>query len=156
MLDAFDVKILRTWQTRGDIGPVQMAEVINLSASQCSRRMQRLRQDGYVVATRVILDPARINIGIFAYVMLKMTSHSPRSAESFRTKMLAIDEVIECQKLAGSADMILKVATHDLDSFNRLLTKQILGAAEVSTAQSSIILENEKSTTNLPLDYAIG
>ena len=156
MLDRYDIKILSTWQECGDVGPVEMGEIINLSASQCSRRMQRLRKEGYAKAVRVILDPAKIGIGITAYVLLTMESHAPEAAEAFRQRVQQLDEILECQKLTGAADMILKVATRDLATFNLLLTHQILGAPEVATAQSSIILEEAKSTTSLPLRFALG
>ena len=134
MLDRFDVRILEIWQERGDIGPLEIAEHVHLSASQCSRRMQRLRKEGYVRAERVVLDPAKVGVGISAYVLLTMKSHSPEAAEAFRKRVLGLDEVLECQSLTGAADMILKVATKDLVTFNHLLTKQLLGAPEVATA----------------------
>ena len=155
MLDRFDVRILEIWQERGDIGPLEIAEHVHLSASQCSRRMQRLRKEGYVRAERVVLDPAKVGVGISAYVLLTMKSHSPEAAEAFRERVLGLDEVLECQSLTGAADMILKVATRDLVTFNHLLTKQLLGAPEVATAQSSIILEDSKSTTSLPPRFAL-
>lgn len=156
MLDRYDLKILQTWQERGDAGPVEMAQIVNLSVSQCSRRMQQLRKEGYVLAVRAVLDPGKIGIGISAYVLLTMKSHAPEAAEAFRQRVLELDEVLECQKLTGEADMILKIATRDLESFNHLLSHELLGSAEVATAQSSIILENSKSTTGLPLDFALG
>ena len=155
MFDRYDVKILETWQERGDIGPVDMSQFVHLSVSQCSRRMQQLRNAGYARAVRVALDPAKIGIGISAYILLTMKSHAPDAADSFRKRVLELDEVLECQKLTGAADMILKVATHDLESFNHLLTQRILGAPEVATAQSSIILEDVKSTSSLPLRFAL-
>jgi DNA-binding Lrp family transcriptional regulator len=151
MLDRFDLKILETWQVRGDIGPVEMSEIVALSASQCSRRMQQLRKDGYIRAFRAVLDPAKLGVGISAYVLLTMASHAPEAAEAFHARVRELDEVLECQKLTGAADVILKVATRDLASFNRLLSVHILGAPEVATARSSIILEDVKSTTALPL-----
>lgn len=154
MLDRFDIRILEIWQDRGDIGPVELAGFVNLSPSQCSRRMQRLRNDGYVSGARMVLDPARIGIGVSAYILLTMKSHAPEAADGFRRRVLELDEVLECQALTGAADMILKVATGDLASFNQLLTQQILAAPEVATAQSSIVLESSKSTTSLPLRFA--
>jgi hypothetical protein len=93
-------------------------------------------------------------VGISAYILLTMNSHGIAAAEAFRAQVLELDEVLECQKLTGEADMILKVATRDLASFNHLLTRQILGSPEVATARSSIILEDVKSTTALPLGFA--
>ncbi len=151
MLDAFDHKILQIWQQRGDIGPVEMGEAIALSASQCSRRMAALKRDGHVRGFRAILDPQSVGIGLMAYVLITMKSHAPEAANAFRARILALDEVLECQKLTGEADLILKVATRDLASFNQLLSHRILAAPEVATARSSIILEDVKSTTALPI-----
>ena len=52
--------------------------------------------------------------------------------------------------------MILKFATKDLETFNQLLTHKLLTATEVGTSQSSIILENVKSTSSLTLRFASG
>lgn len=154
MLNSVDLKILAIWQKHGDIGPVEMGQAINLSASQCSRRMQQLRQAGYIRDVRAVLDPDKLGISISAYVLVTMKSHAPEASLAFHARMQQLDEVMECQKLTGEADMILKVVTRNLASFNRLLTGQILGATEVATARSSIILENVKSTTSLPLRLA--
>lgn len=151
MLDAFDLKILALWQQRGDIGPVEMAESIHLSASQCSRRMAALKHAGHVRGFHAVLDPAAVGVGLMAYVLLTMKSHSPEAAEAFRARILGLDEVMECHKLTGEADLILKVATRDLASFNQLLSHRILAAPEVATARSSIILDEVKSTTALPI-----
>lgn len=154
MLDAFDTRILAVLQERGDIGPVEMSALVPLSASQCSRRMQQLRKDGYIKAVRAVLDPEKLHIGIGAYVLLTMKSHDPDATAAFQARIRELDEVLEAQTLTGSPDMILKVATHDLASFNRLLTKHLLAAPEVATARSSIILNDAKSTTRLPLRFA--
>jgi DNA-binding Lrp family transcriptional regulator len=98
-----------------------------------------------------VLDPAAVGVGLMAYVLLTMKSHSPEAAEAFRARIVELDEVMECHKLTGEADLILKVATRDLASFNQLLSHRILAAPEVATARSSIILDEVKSTTALPI-----
>jgi len=153
-LDRFDLRILAVLQEQGDMGPGDMSALVNLSPSQCSRRMQQLRASGHIRAVRAVLDDARLGIGISAHVMLTMTSHDPQSAAEFRQRLCAMDEVLECQLLTGSPDMILKVATRDLASLNDLLTRHLLAAPEVATARTSIILQNVKSTSSLPLAFA--
>ena len=137
------------------MGPVEMAQRVHLSASQCSRRMQALRKAGYVRSVRATLDPAKISVGLQAYVLVTMKSHAPDAADAFRERLLGLDEVIECQKLAGASDMIVKIATRDLGTFNQLLTRELLGAPEVAHGHSSIILEDIKSTSSLTLRYAL-
>ena len=154
MLDRYDLKILEVLQESGDTGPLDMSQRVHLSASQCSRRMQALRKAGYIEAVRAVLNPAAIGVGLQAYVLVTMKSHAPDAADAFRSRLLGLDEVLECQKLTGAADMIIKIATRDLASFNHLLTRELLSAPEVATAQSSIILEDVKSTSSLTLRYA--
>lgn len=154
MLDRFDRKILALWQERGDIGPVEMAQAVNLSASQCSRRMQALRRSGHIRAVRAVLAPEKVAIGVSAYVLLTMKSHSPEAARAIHERVLGLDEVVQCQRLTGTADLIVKVATRDLASFNRFLSDELLSAPEIATAQSSIVLEDLKNTSSLPLAFA--
>lgn len=155
MLDRYDVRILEAMQEQGDMGPLEMSQKVHLSASQCSRRMQALRRAGYIKAVRAVIDPGKIAVGLQAYVLVTMKSHAPGAADAFRERLLRLDEVLECQKLTGAFDIIIKVATRDLEAFNQLLTRELLGAPEVATAQSSIILEDIKSTTSLTLRFAM-
>lgn len=153
-LDNFDIRILQIWQEQGDIGPVEMSERVHLSASQCSRRMQSLRASGHISRVSAVLAPEKLGIGVSAYVLVTLRSHETGWLEAFQRRIDALDEVLECQSLTGEADIILKVATRDLASFNTLLVRELLAAPEVATARSSIILENLKSTTALPTRYA--
>lgn len=152
-LDRFDRRILEVWQSQGDIGPVEMSGHVHLSPSQCSRRMQQLRAAGYVARVAAVLDAGKLGIGVSAYVLVTLRSHEPDWLEKFHTRIAGLDEVLECQALTGEADIILKVATRDLASFNTLLTRELLTAPEVATARSSIVLDNLKSTTSLPIRF---
>lgn len=154
-MDKFDLKIISVWQERGDIGPVEMAQIVPLSPSQCSRRMQQLQRAGYIRAIRAVLDAAKVNVKLSAYVLLTMKDHSPAAAKSFYNFIKDMDEVVQCQKLTGSADMIVKVETRDLSTFNHFLSERLLSLPEVSTGQSSIILEDLKSTSSLPTRFVL-
>jgi DNA-binding Lrp family transcriptional regulator len=153
VLDRYDVGILKALQNRGDMGPMEMSQTVHLSPSQCSRRMQALRKAGYIKSVRAVIDPRKVSVGLEAYVLVTMKSHSSDAAESFRERLLHLDEVVECQKLTGASDMIIKVATRDLETFNQLLTQELLGSPEVASAQSSIILEEIKANSSVTLKY---
>ncbi|HBV11519.1 MAG TPA: Lrp/AsnC family transcriptional regulator, partial [Brevundimonas sp.] len=47
-LDEFDKRLLRAVQRDGSLTHAQLAEVVHLSPSQCARRLERLRKDGYL------------------------------------------------------------------------------------------------------------
>ena len=152
-LDSFDSRILAQLQTQGDLGPVELAEIIHLSPSQCSRRLQRLKAEGYVARIVALLDETHLNIGVVAYVLTTLKSHAPEQTQLFQARIGALSEVVECHKMTGEADYILKVCTRNLETFNALLTDHLLVAPEIATVRSSIVLDRIKSTSQLPLEF---
>ena len=152
-LDSFDRNILMHLQEEGDLGPSDLSERVHLSASQCSRRLQRLKEEGYIQRTAAILDPARLNLGISAYVAVKLSSHAADGEQKFRDRVRVLPEVVSCDYLTGDTDFMLHVWTHDLESYSRFLSTKLLPAPEIETARSSIILKSLKRTTALSLDF---
>jgi Lrp/AsnC family leucine-responsive transcriptional regulator len=65
-LDPYDLRILEALQHDGRQSNVELGEKVNLSASQVSRRVGRLVEDGYIRRFQAVLDPLRIGIGLTA------------------------------------------------------------------------------------------
>lgn len=151
-LDRFDRKILQTIQEDGDVGPSELSTRIHLSASQCSRRLQRLRDEGYITGTAAILDPHHLNLGISAYVAVRLRSQSADSEQIFREKVNALPEIISCDYTTGEFDFILKVYTKDLNSYGDFLSFRLRDDV-IDNMRSFIIMRELKKTTALPLDY---
>lgn len=149
-LDGFDLRILAALQDQGDLTLSQLAERVHLSGSQCSRRLQALRQAGYVERITALLDPDRLGLGLKAFVSVVLRAHDGELATSFHEFVRRAPEVLECCKLSGDADYLLMVRLRDLNGFNDFLNRVLRGGA-VATVRSSIVLENIKSTTALPL-----
>lgn len=153
-LDAFDRKILAALQEDGGLGPVELSGRINLSASQCSRRLQRLRDRGLIDRTVAILDREAVNLGIAAVVLIRLGTHSTENEQRFLDCVAALPEVTACHYVTGDLDFILHVVTKDLASYDILLRERLLRSAEISACRSNIILRTTKETTSLPLQYA--
>ena len=75
-LDGFDRAILMHLQEQGDLGPSELSAKVHLSASQCSRRLQRLKDEGYLDRIVALLNPKKLNLGVSAYVAVKLAAHS--------------------------------------------------------------------------------
>ena len=150
-LDSFDLRLLNALQGDAQLTNAELAERVRLSPSQISRRVQRLEQDGYVARRVVLLSAEKLGLGVSAYVTVVMRSHAESEIKSFRERLLRLPEIQECCKIAGDADYLLKIITHDLQSYNRIITEYLLKAPEVASVRSSIVLEEIKRTTELPL-----
>ena len=152
-LDSFDRRILAELQAQGDLGPAELSERVNLSASQCSRRLQRLKAEGYVARTVALLSHDHLNLGVSAYVLVTLRSHDPERIASFQKLVRTSAEIVECASTTGEADFVLRVCTRDLESYNAFLTRKLLLSAEIATARTSMVLHQYKDTTELPLDF---
>jgi Lrp/AsnC family leucine-responsive transcriptional regulator len=150
-LDAFDLRILDALQNGDQLTHSTLAEQVSLSASQISRRIQRLEHEGFIERRVSILSSSRLGLGVTVYVTIVMRSHADAQIHAFRQRLLRLPEVQECCKITGAADYLLKVVTEDLQSYNRILTEYLLKAPEVASVHSGIVLEEVKRTTALPL-----
>src|SRR3546814_9625340 len=63
-LDRTDIAILAQLQRDGRITNAELAERVNLSASACLRRTQRLEHDGVIGGYGAWLDPTRVGLGL--------------------------------------------------------------------------------------------
>jgi DNA-binding Lrp family transcriptional regulator len=151
-LDRFDRKILQHVQEDGGIGPSELSTLIHLSPSQCSRRLQRLKDEGYITGTAAILDPEHLNLGISAFVAVRLRSQSAESEKVFQDKVAALAEIVSCDYTTGEFDFILKIYTKDLNSYSNFLSSRLRDDV-IDNMRSFIIMKELKKTTALPLGY---
>ena len=152
-LDSFDRRILELLQRQGDIGPAELSDKVYLSPSQCSRRLQRLRAEGYVNGIVALLSPKKLNLGITACVLVKLRSHSSEVQQSFAERVMSLNEVISANYLTGESDFILEVRTRDLESYASFLSDRLMPGLELESVHSSFVLKPIKKISELPLDY---
>lgn len=152
-LDDFDRKILAEIQKDAELGLSEMSARVNLSPSQCSRRLQRLRDAGYIARSVAILNPVALDLGVSAIILIKLSSHSTDNETRFLTRIQDLDEVIACHYVTGDLDFVLHVVTRDLETFEQLLRQHLHKSADIVDCRSNIILRTAKQTTQLPLRY---
>ena len=151
MLDPTDLRILAELQRDALITAQDLGARIHLSPSQAARRRARLESEGYVLACTARLDPARLGLGVQAFVQVQMALHSPDGARGFARLIAALPEVVSAWTLTGEADYLLHVWCRDLAALNRLIHERLLPHPSVSRVQSQIVMDQPKSFTGLPL-----
>lgn len=155
-LDLYDLRILAALQHDGRLSNVELGEKVNLSASQASRRVTRLVEEGYIRRFQAVLDPAKVGIGLTAYCLITLKIHSEGGMEDFHRRVKALPEILECQALTGEADYLLKIAVPDLKGFSEFLSENLMRAPEVAAIRSSIVLDSIKSGNEYALPEPAG
>ena len=150
-LTAFDIKILEVLQKDASLSTAEIAERVGLSQSPCWRRLQRLREEGYISRQVAILNREKLNNVIFILSTLKMTTLTDEQRREFLRKIDAIPEILECYTIFGDRDVMLKVAAPSMPWYQTFLTDVILKLPGVLDAQSIVTLAELKHTTAIPL-----
>lgn len=155
-LDGFDLKLLDALQRDGRLTNAELGEIVHLSASQVSRRVQRLIDSGYIERFQAVLNRQLLGLGLTAYCLVTLKIHGGDSMLAFHDRVRRLPEVQECQSLTGEADYLLKVVVSDLKRFADFMSEHLMKAPEVANIRSSIVLESIKETGAYPVPGAAG
>ncbi|MBV0891350.1 Lrp/AsnC family transcriptional regulator [Paracoccus sp. Z118] len=150
-LDATDRRILSVIQKEGRISNADLAQRINLSASACHRRVQRLEETGIIAGYVAVLDPRRLGRTTTVYVEITLSSQGDAVLDAFEKAVRAIPDVLECHLMAGAADYLLKIMAADTDDFARIHRQHLSRLPGVAQMQSSFSLRTVLQTTALPV-----
>jgi Lrp/AsnC family leucine-responsive transcriptional regulator len=153
-LDSFDLKILSELQRDGGLSNLQLAERVGLSASPCSRRVQKLEDAGIIEQRVTILDRRKLGLSLTVILQIAMDRHTPERFENFEKQVGRYPEVQECYLITGQdADYMLKVVVPDMDHYQQFLLNKITRIEGVSGVHSSFVMRRVIDSTALPLGY---
>lgn len=150
-IDGFDRKILALLQEDARLTNSDLSERVNLSPSQCSRRRQRLEEEGLIRGYRAVLDRDRLGFPLVNIVSVTLATHNRDNARRFAELVQRLPEVQEAHALTGEMDYILKVVTPDLRSLADFVNEVLLPHESVQHVKTSIVLQTLKETNALPL-----
>src|SRR3954463_1715518 len=94
-LDAIDIKILDIMQRDASLSTADLAERVGLSQSPCWRRIQRLREEGYIKGVVAIVDPKLMGFNMQIFAQVKMTTLTDEERASFHRAIMNIPEILE-------------------------------------------------------------
>ena len=150
-LDETDRRILSVLQKQGRISNADLSERVNLSASACHRRVQRLETDGYIRDYVALLDARKMAVPTTVFVEITLSGQADEVLDAFEKAVARIPDVLECHLMAGTADYILKVVAENTEDFARIHRQHLARLPGVEQRQSSFALRTVFKTTALPV-----
>ena len=150
-VDQIDRRILNVLQRSGRISNADLADEVNLSASACHRRVQRLEKDGFIKNYVALLDPRKLEVPTTVFVEITLSAQADEVLENFEKAVARIPDVLECHLMAGTADYILKVVAENTEDFARIHRQYLTRLPGVAQMQSSFALRTVFKTTALQL-----
>ena len=150
-IDAFDRKLLNALQTDSSRSTAEVAAAVGLSQSPAWRRIQRLREEGYIRREVALLDRRKLGLNTQVFAQVKLDAHGRQHLDEFAAAMLGFPEMLECHVLMGPVDFLLRIVTTDIEAYERFFFEKLSRVPGVQEGNSTVALSEIKATTALPL-----
>ncbi len=154
-LDDLDRKILSALQADSSRPSIEIAEIVGLSQTPCWRRIQRLKEAGYIRAQVSLLDRRKLGLNTQVFAEVKLTAHGRSNLAEFSDAIHQFPEVLDCFVMMGAVDFMLRIVTKDIEAYERFFFDKLSQVPGVQEINSMVALSEIKSTTALPLNEAI-
>jgi Lrp/AsnC family transcriptional regulator len=152
-LNDIDKKILSVLQENADLPISELSKKVNLSATPCWARINKLYKQGFITKKVAVVDRLKLNLNVVAFVQVKTSNHNMEWARKFVKVISDMPEVIEFYRLSGSIDYLLKVLVPSIEKYDEFY-KKLTDKVDLTDVSSSFSMEEIKQTSSLPLDYA--
>ena len=151
-MNEIDKKILSILQDNADIPIAELSKKVNLSATPCWARINKLYKQGYIKKKVAIVDRFKINLPVVAFVQVRTNQHSMAWSIQFIKAVKEMEEVVEFYRLSGTVDYIFKVLVPSIEKYNAFY-KKLTDKVDFSEVTSSFSMEEIKYTNSLTLNY---
>ena len=153
-LDERDIRMLAVLAREGRISKAELAKRVNLSATPCWQRLQRLEKAGVVTGYRAEIELRRIAPHVSVFVMAELENHKATTFQAFEKAVARYDEITACWALGGGFDYLLQVVTRDIDTYQRMIDELLSSQTGLARYFTYIVTKPVKSAAP-PLDILL-
>jgi DNA-binding Lrp family transcriptional regulator len=150
-LDSIDLLILAILQEDASMENQELARRVHLSPAPCLRRVRRLKEDGIIKQTVALIDSARLGLGVEVYAFIALENQRTASGQQFETMLRRRPEVVECVRLSGAYDYLLRVVVESIEAYSEFIDRHVISLSAIRSVNSSFGLGVLKRTTAIPL-----
>lgn len=152
IVDEIDREILLLLQQDAGLTAREIAEHVGLTPTPCWRRVQNLEAEGVIAQRVVLLDPAKVNLGVMALVQIRTNDHTAAWLERFRAAIDTMPEIVEAYRTSGEIDYVLRVMVPSIEAYDAFY-QRLIQAVDLYDVRTNFVMEKLKQTTALPLTY---
>jgi Lrp/AsnC family transcriptional regulator, leucine-responsive regulatory protein len=151
-LDEKDRQLLGLLQENSRMSNAELARQVNLSAPGLLKRLRKLEDSGLIDRYVTLVNREALGFDLLCFTHVSLAHHQPECVDRFCKQVKDLPEVLECHHLTGEYDYLLKVVVTNHQHLEKLLTKKITQIPGVARIHTSIVLNEIKASTSLPLD----
>jgi len=143
-MDTIDIKLLELLQHNAELTIQELSKEVHLSTTPCWKRINQLKNNGYINKTVSLVDRKRVGANVTAMVSIKVNNHNQERISIFSKTIQDIPEVIECYRMSGETDYLLKVVVSDIESYDAFY-KNLIEKVQFLKVTSNFAIEEIKA-----------
>jgi Lrp/AsnC family leucine-responsive transcriptional regulator len=151
-MDIIDRKILAELQRNARLSNAELADHVHLTQSPCLRRVRRLEAQGVIIGYHALLNRDMLGFGLMTFVAVTMSDEKKKTIMDFEEQVSSLREVLEVCRLFGEPDYLLRVATADISSYERLYSSTLANLPGVATVTSHVTMKLVKEGRGIPVE----
>jgi DNA-binding Lrp family transcriptional regulator len=136
-LDELDIAILQVLQRSGRASNQEIGEIVGLSPSAASRRIQALENSGVILGYQAVVDESRLGRGMTVFVRVTLERQSATALNAFECGVKKFGSVFFCHLMAGQYDYLLQIKVADMSDYERLHRQELSSLPGVARIESS-------------------
>ncbi|NQU78195.1 Lrp/AsnC family transcriptional regulator [Candidatus Woesearchaeota archaeon] len=143
-MDEKDQKILDILKHHGDYTTRQIAKKTLLPPTTIHNRIRKLRKEGVIRKFTVDIDPAKVDKGFAAYVLvsanLAVLKQKKRTQYDLANELRKFEFIERADIVSGGTDIVTIVRVKDVSEFDKALLGKIQKIEGVDKTQSMIVI----------------
>ncbi|MEY9536142.1 DNA-binding Lrp family transcriptional regulator [Sinorhizobium fredii] len=120
-LDRIDIKILSELQKNGRMTYVELAELVNLSATPCLVRVKKLQAEGYIGGYSAMINMGKLGQVLTVFTEITLRNHRHADIARFMSAIQNIEQVIECHVVSGDYEYLVKFVASSIGEYQSLM-----------------------------------
>lgn len=150
-LDNTDRKLLTLLQQDARMTIQEIGKQINLSKTPIHERIKRLEREGVIERYVTILNKKKLGNLLMVYCQVTLDRQTRDAFAAFEAAICELPDVVECNRVSGTFDYLLKIISHNMETYNRFYQEHlsvIVGTLHIS---SFFVMAEVKNSTIVPL-----
>ncbi len=150
-LDKIDRAILALLQANAHLTIQEIGQAINLSKTPVHERIKRLERAGVIDRYVAILDKKKVGNSLMVYCQVTLDRQTRDAFTDFDAAVRGLPEVLECNRVSGSFDYLLKIVSRDMETYNRFHQDQLSVIPGTLHISSVFVMSEVKNSTVVPI-----
>ena len=151
MLDDTSRAILRHLQADPAMAVPDLADRLRISPSTITRRIEKMREEGYLRGRKALIDWAALGYAIHVSLRIRLDKTNPRAFDEFLAAAREIDDVLEIQTFLGRVDVRLSVIARTLGDYQAIYRDRILALPHIDDIESLLTVSKVQERRALPI-----